>query len=118
MLQLFLKLLEGISHPRVPEVLVEQRNVLLDSRWEIPVVTNLRIHPLFVKVIDFVQNYVYPFLEIALLLAVDAIKFPVKLYHRVFSLGIGAFFAIGHKFQDSVLNKDDPDLFSGYPFGF
>lgn len=94
--KLLFELLLRISHTRMPKVLIEKRDVFLDGWWKIFVVAHLGVHPLFVEVVDFIQDDVDPFLKIALGFIVEAIKFAIELNHGILSFGIGSLFAVGH----------------------
>ena len=73
--QIFVKVLPlmlvvEVSHAWMPQVLVEQRDVLLDGGREVTVVGHVAPHALAAVVVELVQYYVYSLLQVAPWLAV------------------------------------------------
>lgn len=60
----------GVSHARIPQILIQQRDVLLNGRREVSIVGNIAPHPLSIVVVNFIKDDVYSFLQLTLRLAV------------------------------------------------
>lgn len=89
----------GISHAWVPQILVKQRDVLLNRRREISIIGNIAAHPLSIVVINLIEDNVYSFLKVTLRLAIKLVQSPVELHHRVIFLIVsheGALASIRH----------------------
>ena len=60
----------GVSHARIPQILIQQRYILLNRRREISIVGNIATHPLPIVIINFIKDDVYSFLQFTLRLAI------------------------------------------------
>ncbi len=103
-----------VSHHRVPKVLVEERDVLLDGGREVVVATDLSAELLLVKVVDLIQHDVDPFFEVAAGFAVGPVQLAVELDHRVFALGVAPGSQVLDQLEDAVLEQHHAHFFCGY----
>lgn len=86
-----------VSHARIPQILIQQRDILLNRRREVPIVGHITSHPLSIVVVYLIKYDIDSFLQLTLRLAVQFIQSSVKLHHRVFFLLVaheGPFVAI------------------------
>jgi hypothetical protein len=60
----------GVSHARIPKILVEEGDVLLDGGREIAIIGDIAAHALSVIVVNLIENSINSFLQVALRLAI------------------------------------------------
>lgn len=104
--------LVGVSHSWMPEVLVQQRNALLNGRREISVVGDQAGQASPGIIINLVQNNIDSLLKLTLGFAIDFIKHTIELDHRVLAFGICPFVSISHQFKDSILHQHNCHFFT------
>lgn len=75
------KLFALVCHTGVPQILIEKRDVLLDGGGEVTIFGNHIAHFAFLEIVDFVEDYVDPFFEVAAWFSIPAIEFAVELNH-------------------------------------
>lgn len=80
-----------VSHARIPQILIQQRDILLNRRRKVPIISHIAPHPLSVVIINLIEYDIDSFLQFTLRLAIQFIQSPVKLNHRIF------FLLIAHK---------------------
>lgn len=94
-----------VGHAGVPEVLVEQGDALFDGGGEVAVAADQAGQPLAVIVVNFIQDGVDAFLEVALGFPVNLVEHAVELDHGSSALRHGALIAVAHQLQDAVLHE-------------
>jgi hypothetical protein len=98
----------GVCHARVPQILVQKRDILFNRGREISIIADIAAHTFSIVVINLIQNGVDAFLKIALRFSVQLIQSLVELHHRVLLLlvaHISALAAVADQFQDTVLHE-------------
>ena len=98
-----------------PEILVDEGEVFLDGGREVVVVFYEIAHAFPLEVLDLVDDDVDALVEVALLLALPAVEFPVELEHGLVALGVGPPDPVLDQFQNAVLDEDNRDILLADP---
>lgn len=93
-----------------PKILVDEREIFFDWRWEIAVVFNKISHSFSLKIFHFVQNYVNSLVKVAFLFPLTLVELSIELNHWMLPFYIRSSHSILHQFQNTVLNQNHCDI--------
>lgn len=110
----------GICHARMPQILIQKRDIFFNRGREISIIGDIAAHAFSIVVINLIQNGVDAFLKIALRFSVQLVQPLIELHHRVLLLlvtHISSLAAVADQLQNTVLHEHHRHLLAGDPLG-